>query len=99
MSSTDETVEVGEITIQYTAHGEAAAEEMAAFRKQLRESVSGLDAANAVVEMHSLPEFDARLSWGNSEPASQDGGREGVPRGLTAVNTPYRPGRSEESND
>ena len=61
-----DTVEVGEITIQFTAHGEPAAEELAALRETLREEVGGLEEANAVVEMYSLPDFDARLSWGQN---------------------------------
>lgn len=59
-----DTVEIGEITIQFTAHGDPATEEMDAFRDELRALVAGLEESNAVVEMHSLPDFDARLSWG-----------------------------------
>ena len=64
-SGTD-TVEIGELTLQYTAHGPAAKEEIKQFREELRASVSELESASAVVEMHSLPEFDSRLSWGDS---------------------------------
>lgn len=67
VQSSSDTVEVGEITIQFAAHGEGAEKELEEFRRELRESVTGLESTKAVVEMHSLPDFDARLSWGGSD--------------------------------
>lgn len=59
----DDTVEIGEITVQYTAQGEASKEEIDEFRRELRASVAGLEGPNAMVESYSFGEFDPQLSW------------------------------------
>ncbi len=67
----DDSVEVGEMTVQYTAHGESSKKEIDEFRRELRAMVASLDEANAMIEAYSFPEFDSRLSWVEDKPAKE----------------------------
>lgn len=57
---TEDNVEVGELTVQFTADGSAATDEVDAFRREVRAKIASLEHADAVVETFSLP-IDARL--------------------------------------
>lgn len=65
-------VELGEITVQYTARDEAAVEEVDALREEIQARVARFEDARAVAEASAIPEFDARLAWARAE--DDDGG-------------------------
>lgn len=68
----DDSVEIGEMTVQYTAHGEAAKEEIDEFRRELRAMVASLEQSNPMLETYSFPEFDPRLSWTEEKPTETE---------------------------
>lgn len=63
----DDSVELGEIRMQYSAPSDAAKEEIAEFQRELRAKVKSLEHVNGALESHSFPEFDARLTWSESD--------------------------------
>lgn len=68
----DESVEVGEIVVQYTAHGEEARQELHEFLQEVSEMVTSMEEPSAMMETHTFPEFDARLSWRESDQEAEE---------------------------